>query len=159
MGPWSLRSPGASPCPAFCFRSKAWWLWGYREIRRLFLLLSLWEQPEQRWAGVMEAQSSSKWVWEGSDGTCREVQGRKDMRWPRGRMCVCVCVCVCWGSILRSNVDPSLIYSFSCSLTNIYGALPVFQASVVNAGHGLQKQTYLLLIHALPSGEHGEELM
>lgn len=72
---------------------------------------------------------------------------------------MCVCVCVCWGSILRSNVDPSLIYSFSCSLTNTYGALPVFQASVVNVGHGLQKQTYLLLIHALPSGEHGEELM
>ena len=29
-----------------------------------------------------------------------------------------LCVCVCWGSILRSNVAPSLIYSFSCSLMN-----------------------------------------
>lgn len=26
----------------------------------------------------------------------------------------------------------------------------------MNAGHGLQKQTHLLLIHALPSGERGE---
>lgn len=29
----------------------------------------------------------------------------------------------------------------------------------MNAGHGLQKQTYLLLIHPFPSGDHGEEPM
>ena len=67
-------------------------------------------------------------------------------------MCVSVCVCVL-------GEYPKIECGSFCSLTNTYGALPVFQASVVNAGHGLQKQTYLLLIHALPSGEHGEELM
>lgn len=33
-------------------RGRARELFDYREVRRLFLLLTLWEQPEQPWAGA-----------------------------------------------------------------------------------------------------------
>lgn len=126
-GPRIPRSPGASPGPAFCFRSRgrAWKLLGYREIWRLLLRLNLWEQPEQPGAGSQRCSHHPSGAGRaGGDQTGREVQGRKEMRWPSDRI-----LCVCWRvGILTLSVNPSFIYLFSYSRTNIYGAHPIFQA-------------------------------
>ena len=93
---------------------------------RLFLLLNLWEQPEQPWAGSQRLSHHPSGAGRAVMGLAERCRVGRKREGPEAEFCVCVCVL--GGCILTLSVDPSFVYSFSYSLTSIYGALPIFQA-------------------------------
>ena len=83
-------------------------------------------------------------------------------------VCVCVCVCVLgeypkiecgsFSHLFVQLLPNEYLGSTSCFPGTVRGD-KVWQVWWMDAGHGLQKQTYLLLIHAFPSGDHGKDPM